>query len=182
MQHSGRETVLQVGFPHPVCGLVVQATDRGVVAIEFADPQQGSGTAEECGKSPASQHLEVAVDQLREYFAGLRRAFTVPIDFTRATTPFRRRVVEALAQIPYGQTITYAQLAAAAGKPRAIRAAASACAQNPLPILYPCHRVTRSDGSIGEYRGGAELKQALLAMERRAMERRDMERRGMERG
>ena len=80
------------------------------------------------------------------------------------------------------RTITYAQLAAAAGKPRAIRAAASACAQNPLPILYPCHRVTRSDGSIGEYRGGAELKQALLAMERRAMERRAMERRGMERG
>ena len=182
MQPDSRETVLQVESPHPVCSLVVQATDRGVVAIEFANPQQGSGAAEEWGEGLAYMHLEVAVDQLREYFAGRRRAFTVPIDFTRATTPFRRRVVEALAQIPYGQTITYAQLAAAAGKPRAIRAAASACAQNPLPILYPCHRVTRSDGSIGEYRGGTELKQALLAMERRGLERQGMEQRGLERG
>lgn len=107
-----------------------------------------------------------AEKQLEEYLAGQRQVFTVPVDLVDVTTPFRRRVLQALAQIPYGQTIAYAQLAEAAGNPRAVRAVASACASNPLPILYPCHRVIRSDGSFGEYRGGRELKAALLAMER----------------
>ncbi|MGJ4093437.1 methylated-DNA--[protein]-cysteine S-methyltransferase [Corynebacterium macclintockiae] len=114
----------------------------------------------------AAQHLEEAARQLGEYLAGERREFTVTVDLGGVTTPFRRRATQALAQIPYGETITYAQLAALAGNPRAVRAAASACARNPLPILYPCHRVIRSDGRLGEYRGGAETKRALLEMER----------------
>ncbi|MCG7456613.1 methylated-DNA--[protein]-cysteine S-methyltransferase [Corynebacterium sp. c24Ua_83] len=156
----------------PRSELLALATERGLVAIEFAHLRQGSGAAEWQGRElppaegAAAQHLEEAVRQLGEYLAGERRDFTVPVDLGGVTTPFRRRATQALAQIPYGETITYAQLAALAGNPRAVRAAASACARNPLPILYPCHRVIRSDGSLGEYRGGTETKRALLEMER----------------
>lgn len=149
--------------------LLALATDRGVVAIEFAHLWQGDGAVGRelpPAEGTAAQHLEVAARQLGEYLAGERREFTVPVDLSGVTTPFRRRATQALAQIPYGETITYAQLAALAGNPRAVRAAASACARNPLPILYPCHRVIRSDGRLGEYRGGAETKRALLEMER----------------
>lgn len=145
--------------------LLALATERGLVAIEFAPLWQGRELP--AAEGAAAQHLEEAARQLGEYLAGERREFTVPVDFSGVTTPFRRRATQALAQIPYGETITYAQLAALAGNPRAVRAAASACARNPLPILYPCHRVVRSDGRIGEYLGGAELKQALIDMERR---------------
>ena len=155
----------------PRSELLALATERGLVAIEFAHLRQGSGAAEWQGRElppaegAAAQYLEEAARQLREYLAGERREFTVPVDLGGVTTPFRRRATQALAQIPYGETITYAQLAALAGNPRAVRAAASACARNPLPILYPCHRVIRSDGSLGEYRGGVETKRALLELE-----------------
>ncbi|MGJ4084886.1 methylated-DNA--[protein]-cysteine S-methyltransferase [Corynebacterium macclintockiae] len=152
----------------------VLATDRGVRRIGFPGEDWGAGESP-VGESPAGErtvgdqarrHVAEVEKQLEEYLAGQRQVFTVPVDLVDVTTPFRRRVLQALAQIPYGQTITYAQLAEAAGNPRAVRAVASACASNPLPILYPCHRVIRSDGSFGEYRGGRELKAALLEMER----------------
>lgn len=148
----------------PRSELLALATERGLVAIEFAHLWQGRELP--AAEGAAAQYLEEAARQLGEYLAGERREFTVPVDFSGVTTPFRRRATQALAQIPYGETITYAQLAALAGNPRAVRAAASACARNPLPILYPCHRVIRSDGSLGEYRGGTETKRALLEMER----------------
>lgn len=148
----------------PRSELLALATERGLVAIEFAHLWLGRELP--AAEGAAAQHLEEAARQLEEYLAGERREFTVPVDFSGVTTPFRRRATEALAQIPYGQTITYTQLATQAGNPRAVRAAASACARNPLPILYPCHRVIRSDGSLGEYRGGTETKRALLEMER----------------
>lgn len=143
--------------------LLALATERGLVAIEFAHLWQGRELPP--AEGAAARHLEEAARQLGEYLAGERREFTVPVDLGGVTTPFRRRATQALAQIPYGETITYAQLAALAGNPRAVRAAASACARNPLPILYPCHRVIRSGGSLGEYRGGVETKRALLEME-----------------
>ncbi|MGM1323558.1 methylated-DNA--[protein]-cysteine S-methyltransferase [Corynebacterium macclintockiae] len=152
----------------------VLATDRGVRRIGFPGEDWGAGESP-VGESPAGErtvgdqarrHVAEVEKQLEEYLAGQRQVFTVPVDLVDVTTPFRRRVLQALAQIPYGQTITYAQLAEAAGNPRAVRAVASACASNPLPILYPCHRVIRSDGSFGEYRGGRELKATLLEMER----------------
>lgn len=148
----------------PRSELLALATERGLVAIEFAHLWQGRELP--AAEGAAAQHLEEAARQLGEYLAGERREFTVPVDFSGVTTPFRRRATQVLAQIPYGETITYAQLAALAGNPRAVRAAASACARNPLPILYPCHRVIRSDGSLGEYRGGTETKRGLLEMER----------------
>lgn len=105
--------------------------------------------------------------ELDEYFAGQRRAFDVPLDWTMSKA-FRREVLRATAAIPYGQTSSYRHVATAAGSPNAVRAAGSALANNPIPILVPCHRVLRSDGALGQYRGGAAAKEQLLTLERTA--------------
>ena len=102
--------------------------------------------------------------QLDEYFDGRRHEFDLPVDL-QLVHGFRRDVIEHLQEIPYGATETYATVARAAGNAGAVRAAGSACGHNPVPVVVPCHRVIRSDGSIGQYRGGAEMKAALLAME-----------------
>jgi methylated-DNA-[protein]-cysteine S-methyltransferase len=88
----------------------------------------------------------------------------VPLDF-RLAKGFRRAVLAHLAEIPYGRTESYAEVAAAAGSPRAVRAVGTACATNPLPLVVPCHRVVRSDGSFGNYRGGEDAKRDLLTLE-----------------
>ncbi|HEV7882289.1 MAG TPA: MGMT family protein, partial [Solirubrobacteraceae bacterium] len=93
-------------------------------------------------------------------------AFEVRLDW-RLTRGFRREVLRATAQIPYGATRSYRQVATQAGSPAAVRAAGTALATNPLPIVVPCHRVLRSDGQLGAYRGGADAKAQLLALERR---------------
>src|ERR1700738_134363 len=110
------------------------------------------------------RRLDEAAHQLDEYFAGKRRAFSLPVDLQLAHG-FRRSVLDHLRRIPYGVTKSYAAVARAAGNPSAVRAAASACSHNPLPLVVPCHRVVRSDGTTGEDLGGAEGKRALLAME-----------------
>jgi methylated-DNA-[protein]-cysteine S-methyltransferase len=107
----------------------------------------------------------MAVRQLREYFAGKRRNFTVPLDL--AGTPFQQRTWLELRRIRYGSTISYAQQAARMKKPRAVRAVGSANGANPIPIIVPCHRVIASDGSLGGYALGLGMKRALLALERR---------------
>ena len=86
------------------------------------------------------------------------------MDF-RLSSGFRRSVLAHLPDIAYGHTESYAQVAAAAGSPRAVRAVGSACATNPIPVVVPCHRVVRSDGSFGGYRGGAAAKELLLTLE-----------------
>jgi methylated-DNA-[protein]-cysteine S-methyltransferase len=110
------------------------------------------------------QRLDRAAAQLDEYFAGRRHSFELPIDLQLAHG-FRRNVLVHLRDIAYGTTASYASIAAAAGSPAAVRAVGTACATNPLPIVVPCHRVVRSDGSIGQYLGGTDTKRALLAME-----------------
>ena len=102
--------------------------------------------------------------ELDEYFDGRRRGFEVPLDWT-LTKAFRRKVLQATARIPYGQTSSYRQVAVAAGSENAVRAAGSALATNPLPILVPCHRVLRSDGNLGQYLGGQAAKAQLLSLE-----------------
>jgi O-6-methylguanine DNA methyltransferase len=99
--------------------------------------------------------------ELEEYLAGARRRCDLPLDL-RLATGFRRAVLSQLPGIGYGHTASYAAVAAAAGSPRAVRAVGTACATNPLPIIVPCHRVIRSDGSPGRYLGGAAAKQLLL--------------------
>ena len=116
------------------------------------------------GKQDTGEHLDAITQQLDEYFSGQRTAFDVNTDLS-ATTEFRRTVLEHLTTIPYGHTQTYAQVAQAIGRPRAVRAVGSACATNPIPIVIPCHRVLRSDGSLGGYAGGLDMKRALLELE-----------------
>ena len=101
---------------------------------------------------------------LDDYFAGRLHRFDLPLDW-RLSHGFRSEVLHELQAVPYGQTVTYAELAARAGRPNAVRAAGSAMATNPLPIVVPCHRVLRTGGSVGSYRGGVEMKQQLLALE-----------------
>lgn len=111
-----------------------------------------------------SESLPWAQRQIDEYFHGKRREFDMPIDWS-LTIGFRGQVQRALTAIDYGQTESYGEVARRLGNPGAVRAVGSACATNPLPIVVPCHRVLRSDGSLGGYRGGTEAKQILLELE-----------------
>ncbi|MDO4574404.1 MAG: methylated-DNA--[protein]-cysteine S-methyltransferase [Planctomycetia bacterium] len=105
-----------------------------------------------------------AVAQLREYFAGRRREFTVNLQL--AGTPFQKRVWEEMRKIPYGQTVTYQELACRVGNPNAARAVGMACHRNPLPVIVPCHRVVAAHGKWGGYSLGLAFKQYLLEWER----------------
>ncbi|MGV3160806.1 methylated-DNA--[protein]-cysteine S-methyltransferase [Corynebacterium sp. 32222D000AT] len=108
--------------------------------------------------------LEEAAAQLRAYFAGSREPFDVPLDHSEQP-PFTAAVLRELARVRYGETLSYGQLAARAGQPAAVRAVGNVCARNPLPLFVPCHRVVRSDGTLGNYRGGLAAKRWLLELE-----------------
>jgi methylated-DNA-[protein]-cysteine S-methyltransferase len=146
----------------PVGPIVVAESDDGLVAVQFERgrrPRHIDPTWQ-----PADPEELSALAQLREYFAGTRRTFEV----RRALqgTPFQRRVWNAVADIPYGETRSYGTVAAAIGAPSAVRAVGAANGQNPWPIIVPCHRVIGGDGSLTGYGGGLPVKQALLEFER----------------
>lgn len=109
--------------------------------------------------------LGEAAKQVNEYLSGKRREFDLQLSYQE--TDFRTKVLEALMDIPYGETRTYSEIASAAGSPKAFRAVGTACAENPLPIIIPCHRVVPSSGGIGSYAGGTAMKQRLLDLERK---------------
>jgi methylated-DNA-[protein]-cysteine S-methyltransferase len=153
----------------PVGELLLAATSAGVVRIAFA--REGHEAVLESLAEQISprilrtpRRLDDPARQLDQYFARHRQAFDVPLDF-RLAHGFRREVLAHLREIPYGSTETYAGVAAAVGNPAAVRAAGTACAKNPLPLVVPCHRVVRSDGTIGQYGGGADAKRLLLDLE-----------------
>jgi methylated-DNA-[protein]-cysteine S-methyltransferase len=153
----------------PVGTLLLAATGSGLIRVAYRTEGHDQ-VLENLAKriSPrilhAPRRLDVAARQIEEYFAGQRRGFDLPLDL-RLSTGFRRAVLSHLPDIGYGRTATYAAVAAAAGSPRAVRAAATACATNPLPVVVPCHRVIRADGSSGGYLGGPAAKRALLELE-----------------
>lgn len=107
--------------------------------------------------------LEQAKKQIEEYFAGERKAFTLPL--TPAGTPFQRQIWSALSQVGYGKTLSYAQIASHIGRPEAVRAVANAIGANPISIFIPCHRVLGSDGTLTGYAGGIHAKKYLLELE-----------------
>ncbi len=167
-----REGLLDVAYrtiDTPVGSLLVAATERGIVRVAFAS--EGHDAVLETlaarlgpGILKAPARLDPAAREFEEYFAGRRTAFDLPLDLS-LSKGFRRDVLEHLRGIGYGHTETYSEVAVAAGSPRAVRAVGSACATNPLPVIVPCHRVLRSDGSLGGYLGGLAAKRALLDLE-----------------
>ncbi|MGD7731580.1 methylated-DNA--[protein]-cysteine S-methyltransferase [Propionibacteriaceae bacterium G57] len=156
----------------PVGRLLLAATPRGLVRVAFEREGFDDVLAALAARiSPrvlaAPARLDAAATELDEYFAGRRRSFDLPLDHS-LSTGFRAQVQLLLPDITYGHTATYKQLAERAGKPAAVRAVGTACATNPLPVVVPCHRVLRSDGSLGGYLGGLEAKKALLQLEHAA--------------
>lgn len=158
----------------PVGRLLIAATDTGIVRVAFES--EGFDTVlEQLGTAIGTRILEVsqgetlnaARQQLDEYFATSRRTFELPLD-DRLASGFRRLVQRSLPRIGYGTTRTYKEVAELVGNPKAVRAVGTACATNPLPIVVPCHRVLRTDGTIGGYLGGPDAKRTLLDMERHA--------------
>ncbi len=169
---AGERDLLDVSYrtvDSPVGSLLLAATPQGLVRVGF-DCEGHDAVLARLGDeiSPrilqAPARLDDIARQLDEYFGGRRRRFDVPIDLQLARG-FRRTVLDHLRRVAYGTTATYSALAAAAGNPRAVRAVGSACARNPLPVVVPCHRVVRSDGTIGQYGGGQAAKRLLLALE-----------------
>lgn len=155
--------------PTPVGPLLLAATSAGLVRVAFESETQDSvldALAEQVGSRIIHDPngFDDLVAQLGEYFAGRRHTFDVPVDL-RLAHGFRLEVLGWLREIPYGTTRSYAAVAASAGHPRATRAVGSACATNPVPIVVPCHRVVRSDGTAGGYRGGPDAKAFLLRLE-----------------
>jgi methylated-DNA-[protein]-cysteine S-methyltransferase len=170
---EGLVDVAYAAIDSPAGPLLLAVTSEGLVKIAFAGIEaEGDVLAELAQRiSPrvlhAPRRLDPVVRQLEDYFAGRRRAFDLPLDL-RLAHGFRRTVLDELRAVNYGTTVSYTQLATAAGRPRAVRAAGSACATNPIPIVIPCHRVVRSDGSLGGYGGGLPVKRALLDLEQQA--------------
>lgn len=153
----------------PIGSLLLAASPAGLVRVAFAREDHDVVLSElSLRVSPrilrSSRRTDDVARQLDEYFAGRRRRFEVPLDL-QLVRGFRRAVVVHLRDIAYGSTESYAEVAEAAGNRAAVRAVGSACSHNPVPVVVPCHRVVRSDGTIGQYLGGTETKAALLTME-----------------
>jgi len=153
----------------PLGTLLLAATERGLVRVAYEREEFEQVLATIAQRvSPrilrTPTRLDDAVRELDEYFAGRRRGFDLRLDHS-LSGGFRAEVQRSLPTIGYGHTASYGEVAALVGRPRAVRAVGTACATNPLPIVIPCHRVVRSDGSLGGYVGGADAKTTLLAME-----------------
>src|SRR5262245_61207192 len=153
----------------PVGSLLIAATPEGLIRVAYA--RQGhdevlTGLAERVSPRVlfAPGKLGDAARQFDDYFARRRHGFELAVDL-RLAEGFRRTVLEHLPDVHYGRTVSYGELAALVGHPRAARAVGTACATNPIPLVIPCHRVVLSDGSPGAYIGGPEIKRTLLDLE-----------------
>jgi methylated-DNA-[protein]-cysteine S-methyltransferase len=156
----------------PVGKVMAAQSKRGLACLGYVDKH---GSAEHfveelsVALSPrileAPARLDVVRRELDEYFEGKRHGFDLAIDLSLIKTPFAKRLLQATARIPFGETRTYRDMATAAGNPLAVRAAGNALGHNPIPIVVPCHRVLRTGGAIGGYTGGLDRKIKLLATE-----------------
>jgi methylated-DNA-[protein]-cysteine S-methyltransferase len=171
-QAAASEGLLDVAYrtvDSPVGTLLLAATPRGLVRIAYEI--EGHDRVLDMLASQLSPRvlrapgpLDAAARELDEYFGGRRRSFGLPLDMS-LSRGFRRLVQQYLPSIGYGQTRSYGQVAELVGNPRAARAVGTACATNPLPVVVPCHRVLRNDGTPGGYVGGAAAKSTLLNLE-----------------
>ena len=169
---ADREGLLDIAYrtvDSPLGSLLVATTEAGLVRVAFAAQDHAAVLADLAAQvSPrvlrAPGRLDEAARELNDYFEGRRSVFDLPLDL-RLARGFRRDVLRHLCDIRYGATESYSTVAAATGHPNAARAVGSACRVNPLPIVIPCHRVVRADGTPGDYAGGVEAKRRLLALE-----------------
>jgi len=155
--------------------LFAEVTPKGLRRLDFMGglrepPLRRAEPPRELSDAPMSREEQAIASaletQLREYFEGERREFDIPLDLGGGSE-FRRRVWQQVAKIPYGETLSYAQVAANAGNPAAYRAAGSACGANPIVIIIPCHRVVGSDKRLHGFGGGLDTKAWLLRHEGR---------------
>jgi methylated-DNA-[protein]-cysteine S-methyltransferase len=172
VQQSEQYGLLDIAYTvvdSPLGALLLAATPRGLVRVAYASEGHDAVLETLASRlSPrvlrAPKRLDSAARELDEYFAKRRRDFDLPLDLS-LSRGFRQLVQRHLPEIGYGQTRSYREVAELVGNPNAVRAVGTACATNPLPVVVPCHRVLRTDGSLGGYVGGAEAKTALLHLE-----------------
>lgn len=138
----------------PIGQLVIKADEEAIISIEISDANENNN---------GNEITAEAVRQLKQYFKGVRKSFNLPLKFN--TTPFRKRVYEALLNVPFGSTVSYRDLTYMAGNRRGFQATGQAMHFNPIMIVVPCHRVINSDGSIGGYGSHLDIKKYLLNME-----------------
>jgi methylated-DNA-[protein]-cysteine S-methyltransferase len=171
-ERAAAEGLLDVAYAtadSPFGTLLLAKTPQGLVRVGLPNEDFEPMLADLAGRiSPrileAPARLDEERRELDDYFTGRRHGFELPIDW-QLSHGFHLRARQGIAAIPYGETRTYTDLARGAGNERAVRAAGSACSRNPIPLVVPCHRVLRSDGSLGGYAGGLEMKERLLEME-----------------
>ena len=149
--------------PSPIGPLGLSASPRGLTRLDFLGSEtvfseEGTATGAE-----ESAILAEAARQLEAYFAGSLRQFELPLDLSG--TAFQQRAWQAIGRIPFGELVSYAEIAATAGNPKAYRAAGAACGANPVAIVIPCHRVVGSDKGLHGFGGGLDVKRWLLAHE-----------------
>ena len=144
--------------------MLVLADGGHLTGLHFEREKYFPPIAPGWSESPAAPLLARAVGQVREYFAGERDRFDLPL--APAGTPFQQRVWRELLRIPHGTTVTYSDIARRIGAPKSVRAVGAAIGRNPISIIVPCHRVVGSDGTLTGYAGGLDRKRALLAHEK----------------
>lgn len=172
---ADEDGILDIGYTtidSPVGPLLLAATSKGLVRVAYQSEDHDRVLSTLASRiSPRilrdPKRLDAVAREIGEYFAGRRTVFDLPLDFS-LSHGFRQAVQQQLPQIGYGKTRSYGEVAAMVGKPKAVRAVGTACATNPVPIVVPCHRVVRADGTLGGYAGGPEAKSALLTLERAA--------------
>jgi methylated-DNA-[protein]-cysteine S-methyltransferase len=147
----------------PMGDLMIVANEKELIGLYFTEGEHLPKSHKAWTLDPQHSVLKKAGKELQEYFAGSRTTFTFPS--SSYGTDFQRRVWEEIAKIPFGETITYSDLAKRAGRPKAIRAVGTATGRNPLSIMVPCHRVLGKHGAIGGYGGGLARKRQLLKLE-----------------
>jgi methylated-DNA-[protein]-cysteine S-methyltransferase len=160
--------LMYTAIDSPIGPLLVAATTRGVVRIHLGGGEASfvRGLQREHGvlAERNDRALSSVRSALRDYFSGRTLGLDFAADLS-ALPDFQRRVLEALRQVPYGTVVSYGELARRVGEPGAARAVGQAMGSNPLPLLYPCHRVVAHDGSLGGFAGGLPMKRALLELE-----------------
>lgn len=140
----------------PMGNLEILGNHKGITAVTFVDQPSTASTS-------MAEPLHRAKEQLQEYFDKNRQTFD--LDLAPEGTEFQKRVWNELAQVPYGHTVSYMEIAKRLGDPKVIRAAASANGKNPIAIIIPCHRIIGSDGSLTGYAAGLDRKKQLLELE-----------------